>query len=305
MKKQAKAMVIASFAADALALGVHWIYSTRKIAEEYGRVEQFLEPGPDSHHSTKKAGEFTHYGDQAFVLLESIAHSGMFDPEDFTRRWQDLFREYAGYHDQATKGTLANLAAGEKPLDAGSSSQDMSGASRIAPLVYLYQNSEEKLVEAARTQTAMTHRNRSVIDASEFFARVAYRVLRGERPSETVARIAKEFFQGTVLEKWTAQGMASSGEDTVETIKTYGQSCHVPDAFPGVIHLICRYEDNLKESIIQCVMAGGDSAGRGMVVGMVLGAHLGMDALPPAWIDGLRKGMEIDRLLDQISTRGE
>ena len=37
MQDNARAMVLASFAADSLALGVHWIYDASKIANEYGR----------------------------------------------------------------------------------------------------------------------------------------------------------------------------------------------------------------------------------------------------------------------------
>jgi len=86
MKDKAMAMVLASFAADSLALGAHWIYSTGKITKDFGRIEQFLNPDPDSYHATKKKGEFTHYGDQALVLLESLAARSGFDPEDFSRR---------------------------------------------------------------------------------------------------------------------------------------------------------------------------------------------------------------------------
>ena len=38
MKEKPKAMVLASLAADALALGVHWIYSTHVIDKKFGRV---------------------------------------------------------------------------------------------------------------------------------------------------------------------------------------------------------------------------------------------------------------------------
>jgi hypothetical protein len=42
MKERSKAMVLASLAADSLALGVHWIYNTHVIDKKFGRVEHFL-----------------------------------------------------------------------------------------------------------------------------------------------------------------------------------------------------------------------------------------------------------------------
>jgi ADP-ribosylglycohydrolase len=81
---------------------------------------------------------------------------------------------------------------------------------------------------------------------------------------------------------WVKEGVESAGEDRVSTIARFGQSCHTDEAFPGVVHLIAKYEKdlNLKEALVQAVMAGGDSAGRGLMVGMVLGAHLGDKGLP-------------------------
>ena len=102
MLNKGKSMVMASFLADALALGAHWIYDSEKISETFGRVDTFLKPAPDSYHSTKEKGAFTHYGDQSFVLLESIAANGRFDLQDFSERWRELFKDYSGYIDKAT-----------------------------------------------------------------------------------------------------------------------------------------------------------------------------------------------------------
>jgi ADP-ribosylglycohydrolase len=300
MKDKSKAMVLASFAADSLALSAHWIYSSQKIARDFGRIETFLDPDPDSYHPTKKKGEFTHYGDQAFVLLESLAARGGFDPGNFLSLWQQLFAGYKGYYDQATKGTLENLSLGKTFLEAGSSSNDFSGAARIAPLVYCLDQDEEGLVLAARTQADMTHRDSLTVDASGFFARVACRVLHGMRPVSALDEVSSTFFKGSRLQLWADKALESCSGESVQTIKTFGQDCHTPDAFPSVIHLICRYENDLKEALVQNVMAGGDSAARGMAVGMILGAHLGMEAIPPEWIEGLKKGPEIEKLLDRI-----
>ena len=298
MENHGKAMVLASFAADSLALGAHWIYDSGRLEKEFGRVESLLKPKSDSYHSSKDKGEFTHYGDQMFVLLESLASVGGFEADDFARRWKQLFEDYAGYFDHATKATLHNLSQGKPPLDAGSSSEDLAGASRIAPLVFFYRENQDALVEAARIQTKMTHNHPMVVDSCEFFARVAFLVLKGESPVTSMEKIAEEMFSSSPVLKWVREGIDSSGEDTIKAIARFGQSCHYGDAFPGVVHLIAKYEEDLKEALIQCIMAGGDSAGRGMIAGMILGAYLGPERVPKEWIRGLKRYQTIERYLD-------
>jgi ADP-ribosylglycohydrolase len=301
MKENGKSMVLASFVADSLALGVHWIYDTAQIEKEFGRVDAFLKPGSDSYHPTKERGEFTHYGDQTFVLLESLAAKRGFDLDDFATRWRRLFERYDGYYDQATKATLQNFSLDKTPVDAGSPSNELSGASRVAPLVFCYQDDLDTLVEAARDQTRMTHNNPDVIDGAEFFARVSWLVLRGTPPIRALEEVSYERFVKSPLLHWVRDGIESKGVESVSAIARFGQSCHVDDAFAGVVHLIAKYENNLEEALIQAVMAGGDSAGRGMVVGMILGAHLGEQALPEQWISGLQRRGEILDFLDKIA----
>ena len=267
----AKAMVIASFLGDSLALGAHWIYDTRRIQNEFGRVENLLKPADGSFHAGKDKGEFTHYGDQALALLESVSAKNGFDLKDFSSRWRGLFENYRGYFDEATKTTLSNYASGKGVEEAGSPSNDLAGAARIPPLVYLYREDLETLVEAARAQTSMTHRDPITVDCAEFFARVSFDILKGARPVQAMKKTAKDGFKGSPIMDWLNAGFDSIGSETVGTVVRFGQSCHTPEAFPGVAHLIAKYEEDLMEALVQSVMAGGDSAGRGMLVGMILG----------------------------------
>jgi ADP-ribosylglycohydrolase len=300
MTDNRRAMVLASFAADSLALGVHWIYDAEKLRKDFGRVDTLRKPLPNSYHPTKEKGDFTHYGDQTFVLLESIAAQKGFDLSGFSKRWQDLFKTYRGYFDQATKKTLQNLVQGKAVEEAGSSSTDLSGAARIAPLVFFYHKDPETLVKAARAQTQMTHNNPLVIDGAEFFARVCCKVLDGTAPTKAMTEVAAQRFKGFPLFAWVKEGLESSEKDSTSTIAQFGQSCHTDDAFPGVVHLIAKYEKDLKEALVQAVMAGGDGAARGLMVGMVLGAHLGDNSLPKEWFSELKRGADILRLLQQI-----
>jgi ADP-ribosylglycohydrolase len=224
MRDKGKTMVMAAFVADALALGAHWIYDTEKISSDFGRVDTFLKPGADSYHPTKALGAFTHYGDQAFVLLESIASQKGFDLKDFSDRWRALFEGYKGYVDKATRTTLSNYAAGKTIEDAGSPSDELAGASRMAPLVYSDRQYPDKLVNDARAQTAMTHQDPVTVDSAEFFARVAGLVLTGVPPVKAMKEVNQERFAGSALSRWLSEGLASKGEESVSVITSFGQS---------------------------------------------------------------------------------
>lgn len=302
MSDNAKAAVLAAFAADSLALGAHWIYDPEKIQADFGRIESPAAPGPDSFHKTKGKGDFTHYGDQMLVLLRSIAGKKEFVTADFSEKWRALFDNYDGYIDNATRKTLANYEKGAGPENAGSSSNDLAGAARIAPLVGLYPDDPEKLVQAARAQTAMTHNNEAVIDAAAFFARVAHAVLQGSAPAAAVENLAEDDeFAMSPISMYIEPGLKSANEQSADAIARFGPACEIDQALPGTIHLIARYEDNLKEALVQSVMAGGDSAARGTIAGMILGAHQGMEAVSGDWIESVNRISEIRTLLDQIT----
>lgn len=293
-------MVLASFVADSLALGAHWIYDTERIKKDFGRVDKLLKPALNAYHAGKGQGEWTHYGDQAFVLLESIAARKNFDLKDFSTRWQRLFDNYHGYYDEATKETLRRFSEGKGPEASGSPSRDLAGTSRIAPVVYCYREDLGTLLLACRAQTNMTHNSPFVLGSAEFFARVTFKILQGDSPVQAMEEIATRNFQNSPILGYVRAGIESADRESLRAIARFGQSCHAEEAFPGTVHLITRYEGDLREALIQCVMCGGDSASRGMIVGMVLGAHLGEIALPGDWVSGLARGEEMINLLDSL-----
>ena len=303
MDDNAKAMVLASFAADALSLGVHWIYNTNVIDKKWGRVENYIKPERPTFHPSKDLGEFTHYGDQTLVLLKSVAASSGFEKNNFAEQWQHFFKSYEGYIDGATKSTIENIKAGKEPTTAGSDSDDFAGAARIAPLVYSYRNDLTKLVDSARAQAIVTHNNQEVIDTADFFGSVTFKVLNGKKPLKAIQQTLEERFNREPFSKWVEDGIKSVEKDTRQAMLDLGQMCEIQAAFPGVIHLITKYEDDLKAGLVENAMAGGDSAGRGLTVGMVLGAHLGIDAIPPKWLSDLKAYPEIVDLLDQIDKK--
>lgn len=300
MNQNKKGMVFGSFVGDALALGPHWVYNTNVIDKKFGRVQQYFDPLV-SYHAGKKKGDFTHYGDQMLLLLESLATVSGFDEREFAEAWQSFFIDYDGYQDKATLTTLQNMTEGANLLESGSSSDDLGGAARIAPIVYRYANDMKSAIQAARHQTALTHNNPSVLDSAAFFVSLTFRVLAGEKPSEVIPDLLENQFQNTDIADDISLGLASQNKDTRTIIAEFGQMCSVEAALPGTIHLISKYENDFEEALVENVMAGGDSAARGMLVGMVLGAHHGFDALPKNWLDTLNARNKINNFLLQVS----
>jgi len=48
LKNKQSGLLFGSYCADALSLGVHWIYDSQELAKKYGRVTEYKAPGSDS-----------------------------------------------------------------------------------------------------------------------------------------------------------------------------------------------------------------------------------------------------------------
>ncbi len=298
-----KAAALSSYIADALALGVHWIYDQEKIHDTFGRVTDYVAPGTVFYHASRPKGGFTHYGDQAFVLLESLAANKGFVLEDFFKRWVSFMRGYDGYMDAATRQTLERVEFGEAPESSGSNSHDLAGASRLGPLVACYGGDEEVLVATAKAQTRMTHNNSKVIAAAEFFARVIARELQGKTPVAAMREAAALNYEIPNIAEWVKTGLDLAGEHSVKAVAELGPTCDVDEAFPATVQLIASHENDLENALIDCVMGGGDSSARAMMAAPVLAANPkggGMEAIPTRWIDGLVKKDAILEMLESL-----
>jgi ADP-ribosylglycohydrolase len=297
MTQQATAMVLASFVADSLALGAHWMYDTDEIDRRIGRVEGLRKPMPNSYHPTKGKGDFTHYGDQTLALLEYLVKVKEFVLADFAVAWKTLFTSYHGYIDKATATTLENMNRHMPVEQCGSHSSELAGVARIAPLLFFYKDDREKLFAAVRQQTALTHNNSATLAGAEFIAKTALSVLQGGSPVAAIENALDQGVSDIDLDIRLRAGLDSVGKDTKMVIKKFGQMCGVAAALPGVIHLIATYENDLETALIENVMAGGDSGARGMVVGMILGPYLGVQAIPKEWLADMVQYAHIMALL--------
>ena len=264
MKKYLQAALVS----DALSLGSHWIYNQGKLARLYPEgVHQFDDPR-SNYHPNRKAGQFTHYGDQANWLASSIEKNGSFDLGKWKQDWLAAIQDYDGYLDGASKETQAS--GGDSP----STSNDLAGASRMAALLDTELELDD-LVAAVRAQTELTHGDPSVSDAAEFFAR-ATRAIEGGASIADAFQIAADTSASKALNyAEVLQKVTSLGDDALAVSASLGLTCHLPEAFPLTLYLALRPSATFESAISENALCGGDTSARAMMLALLFAARDG------------------------------
>lgn len=286
-------MILGSFLGDAFALGLHWIYDTHIIENSFTDMNRMQSPLENSYHKGKVKGDFTHYGDQTFNILNLLSQDIVLNEEVFLENFKTFMENYHGYKDHATKETLELLSDG---INKGSSSDELGGAVRMSPIIFFKRNDRELAKDLVAMQTKVTHNNEQLLEISEFISEVTFEVLDGLKPYDAIEKLEKNY--SSFIKNMIDKAKKHLDDDAIDVIKEFGQSCSSVNAFPSVIYLIMKYEEDIKSALIANVKSGGDSAARGMIIGMILGAYLGEDKLPKDWLLDINN---MDKILWLIS----
>ena len=273
-------LLFGSYCADALSLGVHWIYDSQELANKHGRVTHYMAPGGDSYHPHKQAGDQGHVGDQSLCLLKVLTRERKWDPSNFMDDWLGMWPDYNDYVDGATKATLANIQNQTDKTQGGSDSVEIAGPARIAPLiVFLTSSSESEVVKAAAEQTMLTHRSKEAEESATFLAKAGYRLIHGANLPDTLNETAPT---------WALEAANSVlTENAVNAITKLGPACSISSALPSILYLALKHGDDIESAFIENAMAGGDNCARGLVLGMLLGAANGISSIPERWVNEL------------------
>lgn len=258
----------------------------------------------------KKAGEQTDYGDYNILLLEHLAAHphGRIDLAQLIPRWQERLKTWRAWMCTQTRQTLQQVQQGVPLGQLGGMSNAM--AIRHAAAYAAYSN-EDDIVHACRT-AMFTHRETSAHQGAEFFARVTFRIIhKGLSAREAIKEVAAEspaFVQSKVQQALDKAAEALDGSRALskeeyaddlaltsmarlwdvgktEPIKV-GKASPTEGTLPGSLYFILKYEGDLAGAIKANAMVGGDNASRAIAIGMVMGAEMGVEAIPATLAEG-------------------
>ena len=303
---------------DAYCLGAHWIYDLEELERTFpGGVHGFEVPAADHYHAGKAAGDPTHYGDAALLLLQSVAERGQVDPQDFGRRFVARFGspDYRGYLDHSMKDTLANAAMFERehPGEAfgfqhGGDDDQLATVSRLAPVVALAAlcgTGQAELLRQVEAVTRVTQNNERAVAYAKADALVLAALLAGETVSAALAAAGASILQVApqraeeVRDRFRAAANAAALSVEAATAG-FGQSCPLEHSFPSSVHGLSKHADSYPDAMHANAAAGGDNAGRAGMLGAWLGAHLGLNAIPAAWRERLTAHAQVEHSVEKL-----
>lgn len=285
MPNKRKDLIKALFVADALSFGSHWIYSTDKLKEEYsGIIDEYRAPMAKFHQG-KEAGDLSHYGEQAFALLESISDNQGFDLKRFRDDWVDYLENNEMYMDHAMKDSLEKFKDSETLV--GAENHELGGIARSMPIFLEEDLTEQDFLDLVH----LTHNAEVVDQTAKFVFKVIEEVLIGKDYKE-VLEDNKDLNQFTV-DNFKKIG---SKDKIVASADDRGQGCSTEQGFPIVLDVLWN-ADNLLEALTLNIMAGGDTSARAMIIAAVMAAAGGVDSIPENLINGFNKSEAVQKIL--------
>lgn len=309
-RARAEAALLGALTADAAALGLHWLYDPIRIAELDGPLVLRQPDAADFEgargifvHHGKRDGDLSHYGAALRTAMQAVADAGGgFDPVAAQDRFAAAFGPggwWQGYIDKPTRGTLANLAAGRRE-PSGVEDDQIPAFARLPALICRPGGAGDAAQLAAAVE--VTHLGDEARDWALTGARMLAAALIGASPAEAVAAAETGASESVA---WGLGRARKAGPDPVAFAGEVGRACTLNQAMPVATHIILNARD-YREAIEMNIRAGGDSCGRAILIGAVMGAIFGLggEGIPARWLVVLREGPALAAEIEAVLGEG-
>ena len=305
-------MLLGALVSDAACLGLHWLYDAERIAEiaerlgghcAFAPVDAANYEGVRGYfaHGARAPGSLTQYGEVLWLAITSMAaNDGDFDVATYQEAFTAHFGPggtYNGYIDRPTRGALENIASEVSP--SGIDDDQNPAIARLPAIVARYQGDaqlEAKIADAMR----ITNVNDVALAYNMAFAAVLSDVMDGKPILDALQRAvqtAPDLIKGEL-----ANALSTSQADSSIFAGEVGRACHLPTAGPVMFHIL-KHSDSYTGAINANILAGGDSAGRAILIGAIMARAHGLatpKGIPLEWVLKLKDSSAIWEACTQL-----
>ena len=181
----------------------------------------------------------------------------------------------------------------------GADDEQLPAIAKLPALAAVYAG-DNKLRQFTESAVRVTNNN----DRAVAFGQVASKMIETAILTQDVLSVIEAARQSATPEILLLidQALNLQNISTPEATKQLGMSCNLEFGIPSVLHNIMQ-QNNFTESVRQNIYAGGDSCGRSVLLGAVLGNIYGVDkdnGVPQSWVEKLNQKEKITHLLGYI-----
>lgn len=197
---------------------------------------------------------------------------------------------------------VAQYEAGVLWAEAGLvDSKGCGSAMRVAPIGYLYQHEEVQLRETAVSSSQLTHRHPTALAASVAAAYAVKLALDGEPMNDYIRRIMQftDSMSDEMDDALRRVGHAGAWADEEAALDHIGQGWTGEEAVALALYCVLRYPDDYTACMRRAANTNGDSDSIACIAGSIMGARLGVEAIPADW----RKRCENANYLSALAAR--
>jgi ADP-ribosyl-[dinitrogen reductase] hydrolase len=265
-------------------------------------------PAGRHYHQGMQAGENTLNALCARLVQRSLCRMKGHDTADFLSEYVQFMTTEGSHNDTYAESYhrdfFANWARGvpvhQCAGQAGHDTASIGGLVGLAPVVLAVaaQGDVEQAVQAGLRQLRLTHQSKPLEVFAAAYCRLLAQLVYAPPPSLTPLLQAQTPGLGRGLSALLSQAPNHRDAATRVVGGLYSPACYIEDSFPSVLYLGARYADDFEAALIANTNAGGDNCHRGSVLGALLGAWLGFEAIPVRWRQGLLAGPVLAQEVD-------
>jgi len=256
------------------------------------------------YHQGMQAGDNTLNLLCARVLLRSLITKGYYDSTDFLHEYIRFMTEPDRHNDTYAESYhrdfFANYANGIPPENcAGAEGHDTASIGGLVslPIVILASLRDNNLLAtemAALTQQRLTHRSSLLERHTLELSQLLFHIVNDIDPDTEQLACKAASQLGFPVAKVIQSVRLNQISDLDVIGGLLSPACYIDQSFPSVLYLAARYHDDFESALIANTNVGGDNCHRGAVLGAIIGATLGVGAIPKRWIYELTSHGELN-----------
>ena len=253
-------------------------------------------------------GTFTDDTQMSIAVAESLLSADGADLDEIMEEMSRRFVAWAGSSDNnrapggACMQGCENLFRGVPWREAGvPDSKGCGSAMRVAPIGLLYDDLD-RVAEVARASTLLTHGHPAALDAAAAAALMVAIALQNGTPQQMYEEIEKRCCDSSVdfAATWRKiPAMLTLPPEQVLTENVLGEGWVGEEAVASALYCCWRSPDDYPTAVLTAINTDGDSDSIGAITGSVMGARLGIIAIPAKW----REGVESSSYLHDLGRR--